>query len=271
MSLVESDWLEKNLKKVKIIDCSWHMPQTKRDGFKEYKIQHIQNAIFFDLDDNSKKDSNLPHMLVEINEWEKIVSRMGIKKNDEIVVYDNSDVISSCRCWFNFIYYGHDPKLIHVLNGGLKKWIKEKREVTKTINKIEISNYKGYEKKELVKNKESINQNIEEKKFKVIDARSKERFEGKVSEPRKGLRSGNIKNSYCIPFNECLNEDKTFKNKEKLKNIFKSCLKNIYDENIVFSCGSGVTACVLALAYSLINDKYHPCIYDGSWAEYGII
>ena len=248
MSLVESDWLEKNLKKVKIIDCSWHMPQTKRDGFKEYKIQHIQNAIFFDLDDNSKKDTNLPHMLVEINEWEKIVSRMGIAKNDEIVVYDNSDVISSCRCLFNYIYYEHDPKLIHVLNGGLKKWIKEKREITKIIDKIEISNYKGYEKKELVKNKKSINQNIEEKKFKVIDARSKERFEGKVPEPRKGLRSGNIKNSYCITFNECLNEDKTFKNKEKLKNIFKSCLKNIYDENIVFSCGSGVTACVLALA-----------------------
>ena len=105
----------------------------------------------------------------------------------------------------------------------------------------------------------------------VIDARSRERFEGKIPEPRKGLRSGNIKNSYCIPFNECLNEDKTFKDEEKLKDIFKSCLKNIYEKNIVFSCGSGVTACVLALAYSLINDKYHPCIYDGSWAEYGII
>ena len=68
-----------------------------------------------------------------------------------------------------------------------------------------------------------------------------------------------------------MNEDKTFKNKKELEIIFKSCLKNIYDQNIVFSCGSGVTACVLALAYSLINDKYQPCIYDGSWAEYGII
>ena len=271
MPLVETNWLAMNLNKVKIIDCSWHMPQTKRDGFTEYKTQHIQNSIFFDLDNNSKKDTELPHMLVEINEWEKIVSKMGIKKNDEIVVYDNSDVISSCRCWFNFIYYGHDPKLIHVLNGGLKKWIKEKREVTKTINKIKISDYKAYEKKELVKNKKLINQNLEEQKFKVIDARSRERFEGKIPEPRKGLRSGNIKNSYCIPFNECLNEDKTFKDEEKLKDIFESCLKNIYEKNIVFSCGSGVTACVLALAYSLINDKYLPCIYDGSWAEYGLI
>ena len=271
MSLVETNWLEKNLFHVKVIDCSWHMPQTKRNGFEEYKDQHIPQAIFFDLDNNSKKNVNLPHMLVDRNNWEKIVSKMGIKNNDEIVIYDNSDVISSCRCWFNFIYFGHDPKLIHVLNGGLKKWIKEKKEVTKKILDPRITEYKSFEKKELVKNKDSINKNIETQEFKVIDARSRERFDGKIQEPRKGLRSGSIKDSFCIPFNECLNKDKTFKNKKDLKIIFRTCLKNIKEENIVFSCGSGVTACVLALAYSLINDRYHPCIYDGSWAEYGII
>jgi thiosulfate/3-mercaptopyruvate sulfurtransferase len=271
MSLVETDWLEKNLDHVKIIDCSWHMPQTKRNGFNEYKFRHIPKAIFFDLDFNSKKNTKLPHMLVKINNWEEILSKMGIKKNDEIIIYDNSDVASACRCWFNFIYFGHDPKLIHVLNGGLKKWIFEKKKVTADFPKIEISNYKCLEKKELVKNKNLIDQNIDTQKFKVIDARSKERFEGKAPEPRKGLRSGSIKNSYCIPFNECLNENKTFKNKEDLRNIFKSSLENINEINIVFSCGSGVTACVLALAYSLINDKYLPCIYDGSWAEYGMI
>ena len=138
MSLVETEWLEKNLDNVKIIDCSWHMPQTERDGYEEYKSQHIPKAIFFDLDNNSKKNTNLPHMLVNKNDWEKIVSRMGINKNDKIVVYDNSDVISSCRCWFNFIYFGHDPKLIHILNGGLKKWLKEKRDITKVISDIEI-------------------------------------------------------------------------------------------------------------------------------------
>ena len=123
----------------------------------------------------------------------------------------------------------------------------------------------------MLKKKEQIDLNIKEQNFKVIDARSKERFEGKVPEPRKGLRSGSIKNSFCIPFNLCLSEDKTFKNKKDLKLIFETCLKNINEKNIVFSCGSGVTACVLALAYSLINDKYHPCIYDGSWAEYGLV
>ena len=271
MSLVDTNWLEEHLDKVKIIDCSWDLPSENRNFEEEFKNEHIPNAIFFDLDKNSKKDTDLPHMLVEIKDWEKIVSNMGIKRDDKIIIYDNSDVISSCRCWFNFIYFGHNPKLVHVLNGGFKKWIRENREVTNDITNIEISKYKSFEKKELVKNKKFIDLNIEENNFKVIDARSKERFEGKVSEPREGLRSGNIKNSLCIPFNFCLNEDNTFKNEEKLKIVFESCFKNINEKNIVFSCGSGVTACVLALAYSLINDKYHPCIYDGSWAEYGII
>ena len=149
--------------------------------------------------------------------------------------------------------------------------MKEKRVTSNDFSKVQISNYKGLEKKQLVKNKELIDNNIETQEFKVIDARNKDRFEGKVAEPRKGLRSGNIKNSYCIPFGNCLNDDKTFKSKEDLKIIFETCFKNTDEKNIVFSCGSGVTACVLALAYSLINDKYHPCIYDGSWAEYGII
>ena len=121
MSLVDTNWLEKNLNKVKVIDCSWHMPQTKRNGFEEYQDQHIENAIFFDLDKNSKTDTDLPHMLTDIKSWENILSDMGILNKDQIIIYDNSDVISSCRCWYNFIYFGHDPDLVHVLDGGLKK------------------------------------------------------------------------------------------------------------------------------------------------------
>ncbi len=271
MPLVETDWLERNLAKVKVVDCSWHMPQAQRNGYEEYKSLHIPNAIFFDLDENSKKDTALPHMLVDQMSWNTIVSNMGIQKNDEIVIYDNSDVVSSCRGWFNFIYYGHDPKLINVLNGGLKKWLKEKKKVTDKILNVDKSDYKSSERKDLVKSKKAIDQNIEEKMFILIDARSRERFQGKVPEPRKGLKSGCIKNSFCIPFNDCLNDNKTFRNKGELQKIFKTCLENEEQKNIVFSCGSGVTACVLALAYSLINDKYLPCIYDGSWAEYGLI
>ena len=270
MSLISTDWLKKNLDKVKIIDCSWHMPQTNRDGFDEYKKQHIQNTVFFDLDKNSKKNTDLPHMLIDLYSWEKIVSNMGIKNKDEIVIYDNSDVISSCRCWYNFIYFGHNPNLVHVLDGGLKKWKNEKRITTDTSTKIKNSNYFATEKKELVKNKKQIDINISTNEFKVIDARSRERFEGKVSEPRKGLRSGSIQNSFCLPFSDLINKDNTFVDKNIILEKFNSTKCDL-DTNLVFSCGSGVTASVLALAYSLIDNKYMPKVYDGSWSEYGKI
>ena len=268
MSLVSTDWLMANLDKVKIIDCSWHMPQTKRNGFEEYKKQHIKNAIYFDLDKNSKKDTDLPHMLIDNKSWENIVSNMGIKNDDQIIVYDNSDVISSCRCWYNFIYFGHNPNLIKVLDGGLKKWVNEKKPTTNDIVNIKPSHYSANEKIELVKNKAQINENILTKEFLVIDARSKERFEGVVPEPRKGLKSGSINNSYCLPFSELINADHTFIDKKKIFQKFSS-IKSSLDKNIVFTCGSGVTAAVLALAYSLIDNKYNPVIYDGSWSEYG--
>ena len=268
MSLVNTNWLEKNLDKVKIIDCSWHMPQTKRSGFEEYQQHHIDDAIFFDLDKNSKVDIDLPHMLTDAKSWEKIISGMGISNQDEIVIYDNSDVISSCRCWYNFIYFGHDPNLVHVLDGGLKKWINEKKPTVNNLTKIISSNYVANEKKELVKDKKQIDENINLDKFYVIDARSRERFEGKVTEPRKGLRSGSIKNSFCLPFSDLINEDHTFVNKEKITKKFK-LTKCKLNKNIVFTCGSGVTAAVLALAYSLIDNKYMPTIYDGSWSDYG--
>ena len=268
MSLVDTDWLETNINKVKIIDCSWHMPQTQRDGFEEYCKEHIPNAIFFDLDKNSKLDTDLPHMLTDPKSWEKIMSKMGIENIDQIVIYDNSDVISSCRCWYNLIYYGHDPKRVHILDGGLKKWKKENKVTTDKEVITKPSKYICKENKDLVKNKNQIDHNIDTKEFNVIDARSRKRFEGKVAEPRKGLRSGSIKNSFCLPFSDLINEDHTFISKDKIREKFDS-FKLTNQKNVVFSCGSGVTACVLALAYSLINAKYMPTIYDGSWAEYG--
>ena len=270
MSLVSTDWVEKNINNIKIIDCSWHMPNVKRDGYKEYLEEHLENAIFFDLDKNSDQTTDLPHMLSTSNDWEKIVAKMGILKDDKIVIYDNSDVLSSCRCWYNFIYFGHNDKLVHVLNGGLKKWKSENKPTTNIISKVSPSKYTASEKENLVKNITQINENINSEKFKVIDARSMGRFKGKVQEPRKGLRSGSIPKSICIPFRNLINDDNTFKSENEILNIFKNTLEEI-TSNIVFSCGSGVTASVLALAYSLINNKYMPTIYDGSWAEYGKI
>jgi thiosulfate/3-mercaptopyruvate sulfurtransferase len=135
---------------------------------------------------------------------------------------------------------------------------------------IKTSIYSCKENTDLVKNKKQVDENIDKNNFNVVDARSRERFEGKVAEPRKGLRSGSIKNSLCLPFGELINNDHTFISKDKISEKFKS-LNFDYNKNSVFSCGSGVTASVLALAYSLINDRYMPIIYDGSWSEYGRI
>ncbi|MDC0167223.1 rhodanese-like domain-containing protein [Candidatus Pelagibacter sp.] len=270
MSLVDTDWLESNINEVKVIDCSWHMPAENRNAEEEFKNEHIQNAIFFDLDKNSKNNTDLPHMLPTLDEWNKIVSNLGISKDDQIIIYDNSNVISSCRCWYNFIYFGHDPRLVSVLNGGLKKWKKENKKICNKIVKFSKTNYEGIELISLVKDKYKIDLNISEKEFVVVDARSKERFEGKLPDPRKNVRSGSIPNSICLPFVEVINKDFSFKNVEELKNLFKNTFRNPTDKP-VFSCGSGVTACVLALAYSLVNANYLPVIYDGSWAEYGKI
>ena len=270
MSLVDTDWLQKNISKVKVIDCSWHMPAENRNPEEEFKKEHIPNSIFFDLDKNSKNDTDLPHMLPTSNEWNKIVSNLGISKEDHIIIYDNSNVMSSCRCWYNFIYFGHDPKLVSVLDGGFRKWKKESKTTSNEIIKFSKTEYMGKELTSLVKDKVEINNNISKKDFVVIDARSKERFEGKVPDPRKNVRSGSIPNSICLPFVKVINEDYSFKNVAQLKSLFENTLEKPTDKPI-FSCGSGVTACVLALAYSLVNANYLPVIYDGSWAEYGKI
>ena len=267
-NLVSTSWLENNIENVRVLDGTWHMPNVKRNALNEYSNFHIKNSVFLDLDEVSEQNSLLPHMLPKKEYWEERISTIGIKNSDHVVIYDNSDIISSCRCWYNFIYFGHDPSLVSVLNGGLKKWINEKKSTVNDLTKIISSDYIANEKKELVKDKKQIDENINVNKFKVIDARSRERFEGKIPEPRKGLRSGSIKNSFCLPFSELINEDHTFISKEKILDKFK-LIKFKIDENIVFTCGSGVTASVLALAYSLIDIKYMPTIYDGSWSEYG--
>ena len=267
--LVSTDWLEINLNDVRIFDASWHLPSSNRNALDEFKSAHIENSNFFDIDEHSNKKTNLPHMLPEKSYWERIMSELGIKNSDHIVIYDNSDVISSCRVWYTFLYFNHNPNLVSVLDGGFKKWLKEKKNITKDILKFEKSSYLAQKNLSLVLNKEQIVANINNKSFDLIDARGKERFLGLQPEARKELRSGNIEGSKNMPYTELINSnDHTFKKKAELISIFE---KNKIDpnKNIAFTCGSGVTACVLGLTNSIISGR-RPVIYDGSWAEYGI-
>ena len=277
MNLITTDWLESNLDKVKIFDASWHMPSTKRNAKKEYDEKHISGAMFWNIDEHSDKNSPYPHMMSNSDYWTRMLWSFGIQNNDHIVVYDFSDIYSSCRLWFSLKYFGH--KKVSVLDGGMKKWLEENRSTSKEVDKDlgKFSNieklhpknkYKVNENAECIKNKKQINENIKNFSFQTVDARSRERFEGKVDEPRPGLKRGCIIGSKNIPFKDCINsETNVFKKKSELIKIFN---QNNVDPSkaIVFTCGSGVTACVLGMAYSLISDK-NAVIYDGSWSEYG--
>ena len=269
MTLVSTNWLDENFNKVKIIDASWHLVKN-RNAIEEYNNEHIENAIFFDLDKNSNQKKDFPHghFLPSLNNHEKTLSDMGILNTDRIIFYCYSDLISSCRAWFQFIYFGHNPRLVSVLNGGMKKWKIERRRVTNLKTKINSSNYKARENKNMIKIKSQIEENIKKKEFTVLDARSRNRFLGLEPEPRPGIKSGSIEGSKSMPLSEIVNtKDNTFLDKEKLRNIFD--LSRINSNKIVMSCGSSVSAASLALAYSLINDDYTPKIYIGSWTEFG--
>jgi|TARA_B100001540_G_C15760894_1_gene621629 thiosulfate/3-mercaptopyruvate sulfurtransferase len=277
MSLVTTDWLEKNLNTVRIFDASWHMPSSKRNAKKEFEEKHIKGALFWDVDQHSDKDSPYPHMMSNSDYWNRMLWSFGIQNNDHIIVYDYSDTYSSCRLWFSLKYFGH--KKVSVLDGGMKKWLSENRPTSKVVDtnfgkfsnieKLNPENkYKVKENSEWIKNKKQIDDNIKSKIFQTVDARSRERFDGKMDEPRPGLKKGCILGSKNIPFKDCINsKTNTFKTKNELSEIFKVNEVDI-SRPIVFTCGSGMTACVLGLAYSLISDK-NAVIYDGSWSEYG--
>jgi len=277
VNLVTTDWLESNLDKVKIFDASWHMASTKRNAKKEYEEKHIKGAMFWDVDEHSDKDSPFPHMMSNSDYSTRMLWSFGIQNDDQIIVYDYSDVYSACRLWFVLKYFGH--KKVSVLDGGMKKWIKENRPTSKevdrdlgkfsSIDKLNPkSRYKVNENTGWIKNKKEIDENIETRSFQTVDARSRERFEGKVNEPRPGLKKGCIIGSKNIPFKDCINsETNVFKTKAELGKIFAQNNVDL-SKPIVFTCGSGITACVLGMAYSLISDK-NAVIYDGSWSEYG--
>ena len=202
---------------------------------------------------------------------------MAIKNEDHIVVYDHSDTYSSCRLWFALKYFGH--KKVSVLDGGMKKWLAENRSTDNKINKdlgkfsnIDKLNHKNkYEVKEktdLIKNKKQIDENLKKISFKRLMLEVAKDLKEKLMSLDQALEEDCIVGSKNLPFKDCINaETNTFKSKEELSKIF---IKNNIDisKPIVFTCGSGMTACVLGMAYSIISGK-SAVVYDGSWSEYG--
>lgn len=268
MTLVSTDWLSKNLanKNIKILDCSWHIPNTKRSGKLEFEHSHIPGSIFFDIDEISNQNSDFPHMLLTKEKFSLIIGGMGISNDDHIIVYDKLGIFSSPRVWWMFNYYGHSK--ISILNGGFIKWSKEKKEIDSGKGKkYQKTNFKANENNSMVKNYDDIKKNILKKKFQVLDARPQGRFEGTEPEPRQNLKSGSIQNSVNIPWDEFINpETKCFLDKESIERKFQTFKVN-FDQPVVFSCGSGVAACVIGKAFEIITNKQIE-VYDGSWTEW---
>ena len=264
--LVSTNWLYKNInnKNLVILDCSWHMPIERRNGVEEFNKMHIKNAYFFDIDKISDLKTNLPHMLPSKSKFEDKVRGFGVNQNSLIVVYDIKGIFSSPRVWWMFKYFGH--KNVFVLNGGLKKWLREKKPITNKKTNFKKGNFKSKVYNELLVNRKGVLETINKINSLTFDARHKDRFNGKVKEPRKGLRSGHIPGSKNIFWGNLINLNGTLISKKKINNLFNKF--HIKEKKIITSCGSGITACILSL--SLLHGlRIETSVYDGSWTEWG--
>lgn len=267
-NIVSTNWLYKNLgnNSLIIFDCSWHMPNIQRDAFKEFKQVHIENSLFFDIDKISNQKTYLPHMTPSENFFQKAIRSFGVNNDSIIIVYDTLGIYSSPRVWWLFKYFGHEKTFI--LNGGLKKWLKENKPITKKTFKPKIGNFKVKTNSFLKVNYKIIYKNLNKKNFIILDARNENRFRGKVNEPRSNLKSGHIPKSKNLFWGDLITNKGTIKSKNNLKKILKEY--NLKNKNIVTSCGSGITACILSLGL-IYSNNLSSKVYDGSWSEWGSI
>ena len=269
--LIEIEWLKKNLNnpQIKIIDGTWYMPGSELNGFDVFKEKHIPNAIFIDLEKISDLNSDLPHMMPNEKHFSEKISSSGIRNNDNLIVYDMYGIFSAARIWFMFKAFGHNN--VSLLNGGLPAWIDSSGDVSNKINELQSTAYKAKLNKSLIADYNKVLENLSNQKYQLLDARSPDRFSGVSEEPRPGMKSGHIPKSKNLYFNDLINQDtKKFIEKEEIENLIK---KSDIDtkKDIICSCGSGVTACILKFAIELVHKNKNIKIYDGSWSEWGIV
>lgn len=266
-ALAATAWLEaqQGNPELRVVDASWHMPAANRNAAAEYAQQHIPGAVFADIDAISDPASPYPHMLPEPAAFAQAMGALGIGNHTQVVVYDTAGLFSAARLWWMLRVFGHER--VRVLDGGLPQWLAEGRKVGSgtpdyppAVFTASFNPYLGATAADVLAHSGAHTASI-------VDARSGERFSGSIPEPRAGLRSGHIPGSCNVPFGAVLNPDKTMKSPAELKQLFEQAGVD-WTLPVITSCGSGVTACVLALALHECGKK-DVAVYDGSWAEWG--
>jgi thiosulfate/3-mercaptopyruvate sulfurtransferase len=266
--LVESDWLASHLDTpgLVILDGSMHLPNTGRNARKEYLAGHIPGALFFDIEDIADENSPLPHMLPSTARFSSRMKKMGIGDGMHIIVYDSEGLYSAARVWWMFRAMGNED--VRILNGGLKKWKAEGRPLEDgEPRRRSERHFTSMLNAGLIRDAADIKALLGSKTAQIVDARSAGRFEGTAPEPREGLRSGHIPGSRNVPYSSLLKPDGTLKSAAELRTIL---LQAGVDPSkpVVASCGSGVTAGIVALALAILG-RADAAVYDGSWVEWG--
>jgi len=275
--LVSAEWLQEHIATddfdVKVLDASWHLPNTGRDGYVEYLSEHIPGAQFFHLEEICDMDSDLPHMMPSADEFGQGVRLLGMNNESHIVIYDSyspreiGGVPTAARAWWMFRAFGHDK--VSILDGGLDAWKAAGGALRSGAEACAAGNFvaSGMN-KDLIATLDEVLGAVETSAACIIDARSPARFGGLEAEPRPGMRAGHIPGSHNLYYGDLFNEDGKFKSRDELRATFDKLGVDL-NGPIITTCGSGVTAAALGFCLYRVRGKWAR-VFDGSWVEWGL-
>ncbi len=265
--LVSTAWLAERLDApdIRVIDATWLMPGSDREARDDYAAAHIPGAVFFDIDEIADTANPLPHMLPSAAKFASRAKALGLGDGSRIVAYDQTGLTSAARAWWMFRVMGH--KEVVVLDGGLPKWIAEGRPVDDRVPPARERHFSARLDHELLRDRPGVARALDGGREQVVDARPAARFRGEAPEPRPGLASGHMPGARNVPSPSLFAADGTMLPAEALARVFEDAGVDVA-QPVVTSCGSGITACILALALARLG-RWRTAVYDGSWAEWG--
>jgi len=262
--LVSAEWLRAKISApdIRVVDATWIPPflNTGRTGRMDYQSAHIPGAVFFDIDDIADPDTDLSHMLPSATRFSSKVRQLGLGDGHHIIIYDNNDFFASARVWWMFRAMGHRD--VSVLDGGFKAWLDAGGNHDDLPPALVERHYTARMRSDLVKSKDQICAAIETGPV-ILDARPSGRFQGIAPEPRAGLSSGHIPGSHNVPSTLLVAPDGRLKSRDALQ----AYLGAYAGKPVIATCGSGVSAAIIALARAVLGDD-DTAIYDGSWSEW---